>query len=347
MPIASVVDLSGLKLRDPVADPVVYREDTGDAVYQFEAADLTSAVAADPDGAVYVKADTVPAASGAYVRKFYGPAQFHWFDPPRDNTGDASAHLRRAMANEDVIHFSDIKAQYRLTDPIEFTRDGQKLQGPGRTYPLLRFATTAGDKLICNKHFGTSTMLKFCAINDLYIEAANLGRYGSIVAPQNMMFFEFNRNWLYGSTNLDTRLLDLRGNWPQGSYYGNYFGNYLSRGHNQMHFGAGANGNRYGGNRFQPWVAGAGNVATALVFDCAAPNQISGNAGLGNLIEVSGKLHDGVYLGQGVNGLTLGPMYYEQLRRSILVSGYALNVVRSGAHVEDGCLLPPVGLPAA
>ncbi|ALC15666.1 pectate lyase superfamily protein [Desulfuromonas soudanensis] len=79
-------------------------EDGRGGLFKWEASDHSADVAADLLGGIYVPPDSVPTGvSGAWVRKWNGPADFRWYGAKGDGVTDDTAAIRSALDNHTVL----------------------------------------------------------------------------------------------------------------------------------------------------------------------------------------------------------------------------------------------------
>jgi len=95
-----VTNRTALKALDPTKDTVATTISDGgrNGTFVFTAGDFSSQVSSDALEGLYIKATSIPASSGAWVRQFSGPVNAAWFGAAVDGVTDTSSIIVSAMS---------------------------------------------------------------------------------------------------------------------------------------------------------------------------------------------------------------------------------------------------------
>lgn len=134
----------------PVAkQSAILTEASREGAFVFDSSDLSAEVAADTRQGIFVapSSDTT-GASGAWVRKFDGPVQAHWFGTVADGSTDDYAAINEALGVADMIGRKQVRIRgqasaYALATSLD-PPSGLTITGDGKSTVLK--ATNAADQ---------------------------------------------------------------------------------------------------------------------------------------------------------------------------------------------------------
>lgn len=129
-----------LKALDTAKDTVAYLKESGrEGVFEWASGDFSAHISADTREAVYVKANAVASASGAWVRRFSGPASVKWSGASGDGAADDYPAINEALALNDYhkagVHFPE--GTYRLTSGSPEVQSNTVITGDGKGRSIL------------------------------------------------------------------------------------------------------------------------------------------------------------------------------------------------------------------
>lgn len=119
-----------LKALVPSAGMAVYLSEAGrEGTFVWRTGDYSTLIAADTAGGLYLKADTIAASSGAWVRAYSGPANVRWFGVTGDGSTDDYAAFQIA-ANVCRSFYVPGGYEYKLSDGVQLSSN-TKIVGDG------------------------------------------------------------------------------------------------------------------------------------------------------------------------------------------------------------------------
>jgi len=119
-----------LKALVPSVGMAVYLSEAGrEGTFVWRTGDYSTLIAADTAGGLYLKADTIAASSGAWVRAYSGPANVRWFGVTGDGSTDDYAAFQIA-ANVGRSLFVPGGYEYKLSDGVQLSSN-TKIVGDG------------------------------------------------------------------------------------------------------------------------------------------------------------------------------------------------------------------------
>ena len=158
-----------LKALVPSVGMAVYLSEAGrEGTFVWRTGDYSTLIAADTAGGLYLKADTIAASSGAWVRAYSGPANVRWFGVTGDGSTDDYAAFQIA-ANVGRSLYVPGGYEYKLSDGVQLSSN-TKIVGDGIGSKLTSTGT--------NKRVLWANGKSNIEISDLYING-NLTGAGS------------------------------------------------------------------------------------------------------------------------------------------------------------------------
>lgn len=122
-----VADRTALKALDTTKDTVAILKEAGrEGVFIWKTGDFSARVTADAAEGVYVKANAIASASGAWVRLFDAAISIKWFGAVGDGATDCSAAVKAALALGSAYGFAVYApaGNYRLNSTVNPTMSG-------------------------------------------------------------------------------------------------------------------------------------------------------------------------------------------------------------------------------
>jgi len=159
--------------------PAYLTESGREGMFAFSSANLAAKVTSDPNQGIYVApASDVTGASGAWVRKYSGPASLSWFGP---GTADDTAIIQSAFNVAQSVLFG--AATYMVTGFV-IPAGGQLITAGFATLIKQKPFTPAGTRMI-SMQSGSSI------VGDISVEG-QLGQAGDTTGEQNHGIFIYN-----------------------------------------------------------------------------------------------------------------------------------------------------------
>lgn len=145
---------TALKALVPTTSRLAYLLEAGrSGFFLWTTGDFSARVAADSVNALYIKADTIAATTGAWARQFTGPCDIRWWGAVGDGVTDDSAAINAALAHGN-IHLYFPALSYKAASYLRLY-SGNHLEGaPGS---IIYGYNTTTDNLFLNGESGNQS----------------------------------------------------------------------------------------------------------------------------------------------------------------------------------------------
>lgn len=219
---------------------------------------------------------------------------------------------------------------YSIGSGVAYYKNGYGLLGRGLYKSVINYTPTSGQAFY-NPWFGTTTMVEGIAWKDMQITAANMTTAGSIIALKNVQRWILERVYFFGAQTTGMMLVDARGNWPLGTYYGSAVSCLFGLGAFGIYASDGFNNNRIEDCRFQQAAPGGAQGITIIptVAGFSSVTRISHCA-----FELPGNTMTGIYL-DNTNGVTIEDCRFESLLTGVTVLGTNKHVAITNPYFES------------
>ncbi|HWK65407.1 MAG TPA: right-handed parallel beta-helix repeat-containing protein [Rhizobiaceae bacterium] len=199
-----VEDRTELKALDISFFTAAYLKEPGrEGQFIWRTGDYLARISADPQEGVYVKADSIAATAGAWVRQFSGPASINWFGAsPSASAAANTATINACLAVSDAVLIPP--GTYSINGTLNISRRGQRVVGVGLR-SIIRQTANNTDAIVLQNGVSAEVRLEHFMVSGVGATFTTGGVGVRSEYAGNLLFHDITVSSMFRGFYVDTR----------------------------------------------------------------------------------------------------------------------------------------------